>query len=117
MTPSSPVEPDALLERYEELAGAWDRETDARAANKIFDQLHAIVLLLRTVPAGRDGLETLLNHPNRGVRFTAAADCLAWGSDAAVAALESLTVPRGTHSLSAETTLEEFRAGRLRFDW
>ena len=106
-----------LIERYETLAVVWDAETNFPKANKIFDQLHAIALLLRPQAEGRHGLEKLLAHPNRGVRLKAAGECLAWDSNEAVAALENLVVPRGRHSLSAETTLIEFRAGRMRFDW
>jgi hypothetical protein len=113
----SAADTDALLKRYEELAVAWDNEASARKGNKIFDQLHALALLLRPISEGRAGLEALLVHPNRGVRLKAAGDCLAWDSAAAIAALEALVVPRGSHSFTAEITLQEFRAGRLRFDW
>ena len=108
---------NALLSEYEELAVAWDSETKAGKANKIFDRIHSIALQLRPVEEGRQGLEKLLGHPIRGVRLNAAADCLAWNSKAAVTALENLLTPRGTHSLSAEITLREYRAGRMRFDW
>lgn len=117
MTSSMPPAVPALIERYEALAIAWDAETVAKKANKIFDQLHAIALQLRPDAEGRQRLEGLLDHPNRGVRLKAAGDCLAWGSPAAVSALEELVAPRGRHSLSAEMTLQEFRAGRMRFDW
>ncbi|MBC7760688.1 MAG: DUF2019 domain-containing protein [Candidatus Saccharibacteria bacterium] len=105
------------MERHGRLAEAWDAEANSRNANKIFDQLHAIALLLRPQPYGREGLEALLEHPNRGVRLKAAGDCLAWDSQAAIQALENLVEPRGRHSFTAETTLQEFRAGRMRFDW
>jgi hypothetical protein len=115
MTHTNDVE--SLIERYEALAIAWDAETVARKANKIFDQLHAIALQLRPVNEGRKALEGLLVHSNRGVRLKAAGDCLAWDSAAAAKALEELVEPRGRHSLSAEMTLQEFRAGNMRFDW
>ena len=108
---------NALLSEYEELAVAWDSETNAGKANRIFEQIHSISLELRPTKEGRQGLERLLSHPLRGVRLKAAADCLAWNSEAAVTALENLLTPRGTHSLSAEMTLREYRAGRMRFDW
>lgn len=114
---TSPEEVHALLATYEDLAIAWDAERQAKNANRIFDRLHAIALQLRPLELGRHGLEALLAHENRGVRLKAAGDCLAWGSEAAISALEGLVSPRGTHSLSAEMTLREYRAGRLRFDW
>ncbi|WP_045732381.1 DUF2019 domain-containing protein [Pseudarthrobacter chlorophenolicus] len=110
-------DPASLLSEYEELAVAWNSETNSGKANKIFDRIHALALQLRSGEEGKQGLERLLCHPVRGVRLKAAADCLAWNSSAAVTALEDLLTPRGTHSLSAEMTLREYRAGRMRFDW
>jgi hypothetical protein len=86
-------------------------------ANKLFDALHLVAVRLRETEEGRLGLETLLEHENRGVRLSAAAEALAWDSESAIATLEGLTSPRGRHSLSAGVTLSEYRAGRLRFDW
>jgi len=111
------IDPGALLSEYEELAVVWDSETNAGKANRIFDRIHSIALQLQSLEEGRQGLESLLSHPNRGVRLNAAGDCLAWGSEAAIKALEGLIAPRGTHSLIAEMTLREYRAGRMRFDW
>jgi hypothetical protein len=90
MNRSSETDVAAQLARYEELAVAWDSETNPRVANKLFGQLHAIALLMRHVEEGRFGLEALLDHPNRGVRLSAAGDCLAWGSEAAITGLEWL---------------------------
>jgi HEAT repeat protein len=114
---ASPANVQALLASYLDLAVAWDGERQAKAANRIFDRLHAIALQLRPLETGRRGLEELLDHENRGVRLKAAGDCLAWGSEAAISTLEDLVSPRGTHSLSAQMTLQEYRAGRMRFDW
>lgn len=108
--------PDLLL-RYEAFAVAWDAEPSARKANRLFDRMHALSLVLRGTEEGRAGLEAMLGHPNRGVQLSASAVCLAWGSPAAVATLEALSAPRGRHSLIAETTLSEYRQGNLRFDW
>lgn len=111
------TETGTWLSTYEELAIAWDLEKNARKANGIYDRIHAIALQLRSSEEGRHGLENLLSHPNRGVRLKAAGDCLAWDSEAAIKALEGLIAPRGTHSLSAEMTIREYQAGRMRFDW
>lgn len=102
------------IANYEDLAVAWDHELVARKANRIFDRLHALALGLRESEDGRRALESLLTHDNRGVRLKAAADCLAWDSAQAVGTLESLVNPRGPHSLDAEMTLREYRAGRMR---
>lgn len=106
-----------LIAEYEELALAWDAERLARKANRLFDKLHAIAVQLRDDEGGRTALESLLSHQNRGVRLKAASDCLAWNSSSAIRCLEGLVDPRATHSLDAEMTLQEFRAGRMRFDW
>ena len=106
-----------VVDEYERLALAWDAERNSRKANRIFDKLHGLALVLRESPDGRRGLESLLNHENRGVRLKAGSDCLAWGSPEAIATRESLVNPRRFHSLDAEMTLREYRAGRMRFDW
>ncbi len=106
-----------MIRDYERLAVAWDVERNAKKANRIFDKLHTLALRLRDSAAGREALESLLRHDNRGVRLKAASDCLAWGSTDALAVLEALIHPRGLHSLDAEMTLREYRAGRMRFDW
>ncbi|MBP6997263.1 MAG: DUF2019 domain-containing protein [Phycicoccus sp.] len=106
-----------ILSEYERLALAWDSERNSKKANRIFDKLHSLALILRESAEGRRGLESLLGHDNRGVRLKAGSDCLAWGSAKAISALEGLVQPRGFHSLDAEMTLREYRAGRMRFDW
>lgn len=106
------------LDDYERLATEWDQaQGDAKKANRIFDQLHALARKMRESAEGRDALESLLNHPLRGVRMKVAGECLAWAPERAMAVLEALRDPRGTHSLSADYTLREYRAGNLRFDW
>ena len=84
-----------ILSEYERLALAWDSERNSKKANRIFDKLHSLALILRESAEGRRGLESLLGHD----------------------ALEGLVQPRGFHSLDAEMTLREYRAGRMRFDW
>jgi|tagenome__1003787_1003787.scaffolds.fasta_scaffold18099621_1 hypothetical protein len=107
-----------LLSQYKDLAVEWDSaQGNAKQANQIFEEMHHIALRLRSTEAGRDGLLSLLDHPNRGVRLVVAGECLAWEPEAATAVLEGLANPRGTHSLSAQMTIREFQAGRLRFDW
>jgi uncharacterized protein DUF2019 len=106
-----------LIREYEELALAWDAERNAGTANRIFDKLHKLDLALRTSEGGRAAVESLLAHSNRGVRLKAASACLAWDSASAIGVLEDLADPRGLHSLEAEMTLGEYRAGRMRFDW
>jgi hypothetical protein len=108
---------DEMVTRYEELAIAWDAAPNARRRNKLFDELQELEVVLRSQERGREGLERLLSHKNRGVRFLVASDCLAWDSAPAIAALEELASSHEKHALFAEITLKEYRGGRMRFDW
>jgi hypothetical protein len=108
----------ALLEEYREVAVAWDAaQTDYKVANPLFVRLHKLAKRLRATDEGRSGLSALMADECRGVRLCAAAESLSWDADLAVAVLEALESPRGRHSLSAEYTLKEHRAGRLNMDW
>jgi hypothetical protein len=107
-----------MLARYERLAIEWDdAQGNSKKANPIFVELHSLAKVLRQSEVGRNGLEALLEHSNRSVRINAASQCLAWKSEKAIGVLEGLVSPRGRHSLSAQMTLMEFRAGRLNLDW
>lgn len=107
-----------LQQRYVQLALEWDAALSvARKANKFFDQMHNLATEMKRTRDGRLALECLLTHESRAVRLKAAAVSLEWAPQLARPVLQELTSPRGTHSLSAETTLREYDAGRLRFDW
>jgi len=109
---------DDLINRYVESVEDWDASLgDARRANRIFDQMHQLSTQLRASADGRAAIETLLSHPSRAVRLDVAAVALEWAPEKAASVLEALVSPRGTHSLTAQTTLREFRAGRMKFDW
>jgi hypothetical protein len=109
---------DAGRFQYEELVLNWDSAlTDARRANNVFDELHALSTELKQTTEGRRILESLLAHENRAVRLNAGSTCLEWAPELARPVIQALVTPRGPHSLSAEMTLREFEAGRLKFDW
>lgn len=112
-------EAGALLEEFAEVGVAWDLlvGVDAKKANRIFDPLHALAKELRQTPAGRAGLLGLLGHDNVGVRLLAATGCLAWSSDAALSALESIEDSASLHAVSAKYTLRSYRAGAFNLDW
>jgi uncharacterized protein DUF2019 len=115
---SGSAQVEDLVRSYEALSLEWDAaQNNAKKANKLFDAKRSIASKLRGTKEGRQGLETLLQHENRGVRMSAAGAALAWDSEPAIATLEELSSPRGRHTLDAETTLREYRAGRMRFDW
>ncbi|WP_417563816.1 DUF2019 domain-containing protein [Microbacterium sp.] len=107
-----------LVNRYVTRIEDWDANLgSAGKANRIFDEMHQLSTQLRMSADGRDAIETLLNCASRAVRLDAAAVALEWVPEKAVPVLEALVSPRGTHSLSAQMTLREFHAGRLKFDW
>lgn len=107
----------AALKQYEALAVSWDANLgNARIANQIYDRMRHLSRELRQTAEGRQGIEQLLSHPNRGVRLEAAFVCLEWTPALAIPVLQDLVIPRGTQSLAAEMTLSEYSAGRLEFD-
>ncbi|WP_166788654.1 DUF2019 domain-containing protein [Cryobacterium sp. HLT2-28] len=107
--------------RFEQLALGWDdAQSNAKRANRFFDQLWALGLSMRETEEGRRGIESLLTHPNFGVRLSAAAKCLAWAPEKAIPVLEELRDSPdspGLHGLSAEYTLIEYREGKLFRGW
>lgn len=86
------IEPRSLLKSYKRLAIDWDAsQSDAKRANSLFDDIHALAIRLRASTDGRAGIETLFQHPNRGVRLKSAADSLQWNSPQAIKTLEDLS--------------------------
>ena len=113
-------EPDHLGDaaRFEQLALAWDEaQGDAKRANPFSDQMWALAHIMRETEEGRRGIESLLSHPNRGVRIWAGGQCLAWAPEKAIPVLEELRDNRGFHSLDAEYTIIEYRKGKLFQGW
>lgn len=107
-----------LAARYLRLARAWDEQQgDARRANKLFDEHHAVAKQLRASDPGRQAIAALLRHEDTGVRLLAATDTLAWNPDAAVAVLESIDTEPGLHAVTAKYTLKSYRDGTLDLDW
>jgi hypothetical protein len=107
-----------LLDAYLESAERWDSlQSDATAANKVFDENHEIYKLLRTTPEGREGIAKLMEHPNVGVRLLAATDSLGWAPDEASGVLEAIERGVGLHAVTAKYTLRSYRSGQLDLDW
>ena len=92
----------------------------AERANKLFDQQREDLVRLRVEEAGRSRIEALLHDADPGVRLMAASEALLWAPKPAREVLRRLDENQDTpwqHSISAKTTLKEFDAGRLKFDW
>ena len=64
--------------------------------------------------AGRAAIMELAAHPDPWVRVQAAGHVLMWAPEVATPVLEGLANGRGLFAISAEYTLREYRAGRLR---
>ena len=106
-----------LLAAYAATAERWhDLRTDAREANRVFDENERLARALRASDAGRAGIAALIAHPASGVRVLAAAHSLDWCEAEAVVVLEALAAGDGLHAIAAEYALHEFRAGTLELD-
>ncbi len=110
-----------LIAAYRTTALAWDvMQSDAKKANPLFVQLHAIYKGPRSDPVGRNAIAALMDDAtvSVGVRLIAASHSLGWEPDRAVRVLE--TIERdgpGLNRTTAKYTLKEFREGRLNMDW
>lgn len=107
-----------LLDAYLKTAERWDvLQSDADAANKVFEENHAIYKRLRISDGGRAGIAQLMTHPTTGVRLLAATHSLGWAPDDAAGVLEAIEASGGLHAVTAKYTLRTYRSGRLDLDW
>lgn len=90
------------------------RTRDFRAGNRFADKLQKLGARMRADPAGKRHLLEMLAHEDDYVRGWAAKDCLFFVPERAVPVLDALAQSQGLISLSAMTTLDEWRAGRLK---
>jgi len=104
--------------RYEQCALALDEaQGNASRSNPISDEFRALAELMRVSGEGRRGLESLLTHPNRGVRVWAATECLVWTPEKAIPVLEALRDTPGSYRVDAEYSLIESRQGNFFDGW
>jgi len=109
---------DALRAEYRALVVEWDGASDApKAANRLFDALHALYKQLRTSEEGRSAITGLLDDPVPAVRLAAATHSLAWRPERAETVLEELERVDSLHAVTAKWTLRSWRAGKLDLDW
>lgn len=92
--------------------GISRKAKDFRAGNRYADILAKLGPQMRTMADGQAYLLSLLANDDPYVRAWAAKDCLFFAPEKAVPMLESLCQVDGL-SLSASTTLDEWRQGRL----
>ncbi len=93
--------------------GDKQRARDFVAGNPFATKLHRLGMALRVDAEGREFLLGLLGHDDMHVRGWAAKDCLFFDSPEAVKVLEDLGKDDGLRGLAAQTTLSEWRKGRL----
>ncbi len=109
-----------LLEAYKDAAAAHCMATergDQNTANRSHDVLVGIHTELRR--RGAEALNELLNllqNKDTGVRFWAASHALEFSPEKGENVLSEIAkIPKSLIAFSAEVTLREWRAGRLRF--
>jgi hypothetical protein len=107
-----------LLDTYANTAERWDAlQSEAEAANKVFEENHAVYKLLRESDEGRAGIAEYMAHQRTGVRLLAATHSLAWAPADAIAVLEEIEKASGLHAVTAKYTLQAYRSGKLNLDW
>lgn len=110
-----------LVAAYRATAAAWDRvQDDAKKANPLFKELHALYKLLRSDEVGRTALTDLMHDRTvgTGVRLLAASHSLAWDPVNGVGVLEAIERDGpGLYRTTARYTLKSFREGTLDMDW
>lgn len=115
-----PTKRRSPVERYVDAAEAHGKGMDSFghiAANRAFDRLVSARKQLRKArDGGRSAPSGLLKHHNVRVRHCAAVDLLPLDPPRALEALEAIVKHGGMVGLDAETTLSEWRAGRLKIE-
>ena len=108
-----------LVDAYRAAArqhGEASEKGDYKAANQSAELVTAVYSeLRRRGPIAQDALLPLLADPAPGIRLWSASHALDFSPTEAESALILLSSSERLLGLSAETTLKEWRAGRLRF--
>ena len=87
---------------------------DYKTANKYYDIIIAAATFLKSEKA-IDNLMPFLYNPSIGVRLWAACYLLSTHAEEGIKILEEIAKTSGIHSLTAETTLSEWKKGNLEF--
>jgi hypothetical protein len=115
----SKVDIVSLVEAYRDAAKLHGEATEAgdhKSANKSADLVSEVYAELRKRGTNAQrALLPLLRDPISGVRLWSASHALEFSPEDAEATLKELACSASFLGLSAETTLKEWRAGRLHF--
>ncbi|MEM0942125.1 MAG: DUF2019 domain-containing protein [Bacteroidota bacterium] len=108
---------DTALAIFEEAAikQAEATETgDYKTGNKHYDEITKAVAFIKNENAV-ESLKPFLSHSSIGVRLWAACYLLPVDEKQGVKTLEEIAKSSGIHSLTADTTLSEWKKGNLKF--
>jgi hypothetical protein len=108
---------NTALALFEEAATRHAEATeqgDYKVGNKCYDKIVKVVAFLKNENA-IDNLLCLLSNPSIGARLWAASYLLPTHEKEGVEILEEIEKRTDIHSLTAETTLNEWRKGKLKF--
>lgn len=106
----------SALELFEEAAnlhGLATEKGDYKTANKNYSNIVKSVSYLKE-QAQIDSLLSLLNHTSVGVRMWAATYLLPKYESEGLKVLEEIGSIKGIHSLTAKTTISEWKKGNLK---
>lgn len=107
----------SAIERYTAAADVNSTASfrgDADRSNAAYEEMiHALHELDRLTNGDRSFLLSLLAHPRGGVRVAAATHLLKSHTKEATRCLKELASGKGMIAFEAETTLAEWKAGRL----
>lgn len=107
---------ETALIQFEEAASKHANATehgDYKSANKNYAIITKVILFLKEQNEIRK-LSNFLNHNSIGVRIWAATYLLPILEDEASQVLDQISRKSGIHSLTAKTTLSEWRKGNLK---
>ncbi len=107
-----------LFETAASVLGRADEEGDYRTGNKQHKNIEKLWKeLQRRGEDGRAVILRLLESTDIGVRYSAAFRALSFAPEKGERVLEEVASgPRGINRLNAETLLDEWRKGKLRFN-
>jgi hypothetical protein len=90
---------------------------DPKVANRWQRKMHGCYKKLGETPEGRAAIIALMADPSPHVKCWASAHSLHWQPKTEMRTLEELRAAKRPCSFAAELTMEEFKKGRLSFDY